>query len=191
MGIMGIFEAIDPQLLRNRQNPRLHRLYSLLHGTERLIVDHDRVGVLRPTRGVRMRPDAEPEDKPQWRSIDRWLHVGKQFHKISQNLTWTTSFLLQSVQLFYFKTSDCNPHFGRIDMASMRRVDDHSAWAEDVPIDFHKTLFVQGLIALCDAREQDGGFQCVPGSHVSGLHSILGPRGMGGNIQVRGIQLEH
>jgi hypothetical protein len=64
----------------------------------------------------------------------------------------------------------------------------HPVWTDmatiDCPIDFYNTLYVQGLVALSDAREQDGGFQCVPGSHVSGLHRELGPRGMGGNIQV-------
>jgi hypothetical protein len=71
-------------------------VYSLLHGTERLLVDHDRVGVLRPTRHIPCAQQTEVAaasagadvpaaaaagdvvlvDKPEWKTVDRWLHVG-------------------------------------------------------------------------------------------------------------------
>jgi ectoine hydroxylase-related dioxygenase (phytanoyl-CoA dioxygenase family) len=52
---------------------------------------------------------------------------------------------------------DCNPLTNRISVASVG-----NAHANH---DQTKQWLPQGLIALTDAREQDGGFWCVPGSH--------------------------
>jgi len=38
----------SPQLLRNRQNPRLHRAFSLLLKTQDLLINHDRACLMRP-----------------------------------------------------------------------------------------------------------------------------------------------
>lgn len=52
---------------------------------------------------------------------------------------------------------DCNPCTG---LASI------GGFANDGSlIDFSTTLIIQGLLTLTDARVEDGGFHCVPGSH--------------------------
>ena len=52
---------------------------------------------------------------------------------------------------------DCNPTMGYASIGSF--ADDFTR------VDFDKTLIIQGLLTLTDARVQDGGFHCVPGSH--------------------------
>lgn len=56
---------------------------------------------------------------------------------------------------------DCNPVSGEISMASMAPPESggHHDFDAEAP------FLVQGLLALSDAREEDGGFLCVPGSH--------------------------
>ena len=71
---------------------------------------------------------------------------------------------------------DCNPFTGRTDIGGF---DHHN----DSFIDFTQNLFCQGLIALTDAKISDGGFHCVPGSHLNPniYESMLESNG---NIQV-------
>mmetsp|Transcript_25567 Transcript_25567/g.43654 ORF Transcript_25567/g.43654 Transcript_25567/m.43654 type:complete len:363 (+) Transcript_25567:303-1391(+) len=56
---------------------------------------------------------------------------------------------------------DCHPITGQISIASMLPP------VEGGPHDFDNEapFLVQGLLSLSDAREEDGGFLCVPGSH--------------------------
>lgn len=54
---------------------------------------------------------------------------------------------------------DVNPISGRAAIAGYKTNDNI------ILIDFETKLFTQGLIALTTARENDGGFHCVPGSH--------------------------
>ncbi len=121
LGLVGISSEIDkPVQLMNRAAPRVYDAFVHLLDERRLFVDHGRMGVLRPTvwQGV---------DKPEWRTVDRWLHL------------------------------DCNPITNRISVASVANA--------HLPHDQTQQWLPQGLIALTDAREQDGGFWCVPGSH--------------------------
>lgn len=68
---------------------------------------------------------------------------------------------------------DCNPvcageHHGYASIAGFG--DDGGA------IDFANTTILQGLLALTDAREEDGGFHCVPGSHHIALDWVKARR---------------
>lgn len=120
-GIIGSGSTLSISELENRQHPKVHRAFATILGTERLVVDHDRLGAMRPT----ILPDGT--EKPEWRTKARWLHL------------------------------DCNPVRGKASIGSFS--DDGSL------IDFDQTLIIQGLITLTDARVEDGGFHCVPGSH--------------------------
>jgi len=116
---------ISPMMVRNRMNPNLHAAYSILFQTPELIVDHDRLGVLRPTKKVPF-PDVE-KDMPEWKTIDKWLHL------------------------------DSNPITGICGLAGFNYYETY--------INLEENFCVQGLIALTDATEDDGGFHCVPGFH--------------------------
>jgi len=52
---------------------------------------------------------------------------------------------------------DCNPLTGLCSLAGFEY--------ERKKIDLENSLVVQGLITLTDAKEEDGGFHCVPGFH--------------------------
>lgn len=126
-GIVGSFPDLSSLTqLSNRCAPSVHAAFAAIFDDHRLWVDHDRLGVLAPT-------GADPASRPEWRSVDGWLHL------------------------------DCNPLSGfeaETGYASIGGfADDGSA------IDFRKTLIIQGLLTLTDARVEDGGFHCVPGSH--------------------------
>jgi ectoine hydroxylase-related dioxygenase (phytanoyl-CoA dioxygenase family) len=121
LGLVGVSSEIDrPVQLMNRAAPAVYETFVNLLDEEHLFVDHGRMGVLRPTfwNGV---------EKPEWRTVDRWLHL------------------------------DCNPLTNRISVASVGNA--------HLNHDQTKQWLPQGLIALTDARKQDGGFWCVPGSH--------------------------
>lgn len=112
--------------LENRQNARLHQAFSVIYGTKKLCIDHDRLGVMRPTKGIDLGDGVLREIK-SWRTISDWLHL------------------------------DCNPSTGYANIGGF--VDDRSQ------INFKETLLTQSLLTLTDARIEDGGFHCVPGSH--------------------------
>lgn len=54
--------------LNNRQNPKVYEAFSLILNSRELIVEHDRLGVLRPTF-------RESGEKVEWRTRDRWVHL--------------------------------------------------------------------------------------------------------------------
>lgn len=123
-GIIGVGPDLKSiSQLNNRQNPKVHKAFSTVLNCDDLIVEHDRLGALRPT----MRASSE---KKEWRTRDRWIHL------------------------------DCNPMKGTASIGGFKLADDPE------PIDFDRTLIVQGLLTLTDAREQDGGFHCIPAAHI-------------------------
>lgn len=54
---------------------------------------------------------------------------------------------------------DCNPSTGRADIGAFKVENSY-------PIDFEKTLIIQGLITLTDTKVEDDGFHCIPGGHL-------------------------
>ena len=60
--------VMTTQLLRNRQNPKVHRAWAAVNGIEELYVDHDRLGMMRPTVAVDLGDGNGPQDRPEWRS---------------------------------------------------------------------------------------------------------------------------
>eukprot|EP01012_Entosiphon_sulcatum_P035858 TRINITY_DN4558_c0_g1_i3.p1 TRINITY_DN4558_c0_g1~~TRINITY_DN4558_c0_g1_i3.p1 ORF type:complete len:296 (-),score=29.95 TRINITY_DN4558_c0_g1_i3:295-1161(-) len=89
LGIQGT--VCGEQVWRNRVNPKLYEVFRNLLRTSKLWVSADNCGVMRPTRNVPWVP-LEPaarnarvtvedlpdgiqvEDKPGWRSKEKWLH---------------------------------------------------------------------------------------------------------------------
>eukprot|EP01064_Diplonema_japonicum_P007436 TRINITY_DN15063_c0_g1_i1.p1 TRINITY_DN15063_c0_g1~~TRINITY_DN15063_c0_g1_i1.p1 ORF type:complete len:327 (+),score=34.81 TRINITY_DN15063_c0_g1_i1:59-982(+) len=65
MGIIGSWGDVRSLTqLNNRQNPNVYKAFSCVNKTEKLWVDHDRLGIMRPAI-----------DAPEWRTLDNWLHL--------------------------------------------------------------------------------------------------------------------
>lgn len=125
MGIMGIGNEVSSlSQLANRQNERVYGAFTAVYGDDQLIVDHDRMGAMRPTRATIDAPINE-----EYQTINNWLHL------------------------------DCNPASGEICIGSLEKPDTPHNFNTEAPV------LVQGLLSLSDAKEEDGGFLCVPGSH--------------------------
>jgi len=127
LGIIGMGPGITPCQVTNRQTPAVYEAYATVLGCRELWADHDRIGVMRPTRNLTYKDGHVEEDKDEWRTVANWLHL------------------------------DCNPLQGHASIAGFASTMDE--------IDFTKTLIIQGLLTLTDARVEDGGFHCVPGSN--------------------------
>jgi len=128
LGIIGAFsDVVSLTQLQNRQNPKVYEAFKVVLKNDKLWVDHDRLGVMRPTKGILFPGSSIPVEKPEWRTKQNWLHL------------------------------DCNPLLGYASIGSFN--DSRST------IDFTKTVIIQALITLTDAREENGGFHCVPGAH--------------------------
>ena len=121
-------------------------------------IDHDRLGVMRPTKRVNFSVAGElktnfsglREDIPEWRTVSNWLHLDVNPYSIAGR-------------------GGVGGDSGGPGMASI------GGFRNDgTPIDFSKTRLCQSLITLTDAKIEDGGFHCVPGSHTFTLDWAAG-----------------
>jgi hypothetical protein len=72
----GMFTSValfTPQMLRNRENPRMYEVFSLLYGEENLIINHDSCCLYRPTN----LPDLK---KPEWSTAYSFPELHLDFH---------------------------------------------------------------------------------------------------------------
>jgi len=76
MGIIGACsDIVSKTQLQNRQNPNVYNAFKAVLNTDKLWVDHDRLGIMRPTKNVIFRDKPEPCEMPEWRTINNWLHM--------------------------------------------------------------------------------------------------------------------
>ena len=131
-----IFSA---QFLKNRENERLHKAFSILYGDDQLLVNHDRCAFYRPTKGISF--ETQSVDKPEWKTNYVYPGLHLDFHPSS-----------------YVKYDE---------MVKKRENFNYSATddfvAENNLYCRADGLQIQGIINLLDNREEDGGYQCVPG----------------------------
>jgi len=57
----------------NRQEPNVYRTFSLILGREDIWVRYDRSGIMRATKGIKLK-DGTVMDKPEWKTKPNWLH---------------------------------------------------------------------------------------------------------------------
>ena len=62
--IIGLMADFSKCQLENRQNEKLYKACKTIYGKRNLIVDHDRLGIMRPTK-----------NNPEWKTISNWLHL--------------------------------------------------------------------------------------------------------------------
>ena len=133
-----------PEVMRNRQDPRVIGAMALLIGSEDILVSQDRWCVYRPTRGL---PGAAADgkgdgddvlvDRPEWKTRGN-LHLD--LHPWNY-LAGTTDI----DELAFDGTRDFPREINMVSAAGGPHL--------------------QGVLALLDNREQDGGTLVVPGFH--------------------------
>eukprot|EP01004_Peranema_trichophorum_P004530 NODE_3447_length_1349_cov_23.266721_g3009_i0.p1 GENE.NODE_3447_length_1349_cov_23.266721_g3009_i0~~NODE_3447_length_1349_cov_23.266721_g3009_i0.p1 ORF type:complete len:386 (+),score=81.51 NODE_3447_length_1349_cov_23.266721_g3009_i0:57-1160(+) len=144
-GILGSAPYLYPQGCRNRQNPNFYKVMTKIFDDEALWTAIERIGMLRPTVGVKIKREDGSEiidEFPHWKSISEWLHM------------------------------DMNPATGRATTFGFVPTCETQTEKSDIE-NFHITnshnglscLKTQGFFALVDCPEEVGGFHCVPGFH--------------------------
>jgi len=126
--------------LLNRQNPKLAKAASIILEREDLLVNHDRYGLFRPTKT-------------------------ESNGKMVKNAAWGTNLNLHldmNPWCFCERKSDAED---QVLLASLRYKYKQDFIEENnhVGVLADNKVHIQGLINLADNREEDGGFQVVPG----------------------------
>lgn len=139
--------------LRNRQNPNVYKVFSTLLSTKKLLVNHDRLGLQRPTQGVVI--GNQIVSNPKWRTNDNlhldmspWGFMSKDSSKITKSLASLR--YGDKLNLFIFENNQVSLISLKYSFSKIH----HS---------LHNGLHLQGVLNLCDNYEEDGGFQMVPG----------------------------
>jgi len=75
LGIIGECSDVDSvRQLENRQNPKVYEAFKIILQSDHLWVDHDRLGVMRPTKEI-VFPGQPPIEMHEWRTVENWLHM--------------------------------------------------------------------------------------------------------------------
>jgi len=156
VGILGSLFTEQTASWDVRQSPRLRQAYAAVLRTDDLLVSLDRFGFLRPTVGIKM-PDGTVVDKPNWKTAAQWFHwdLNPWFylsHRSLPTLEEDLDRMMVDEKLIWEDPLNSRNYF--------------PAENNDRPkVCFKGSEKVQGLLAVLDAREEDGGFICVPGFH--------------------------
>jgi len=130
------------QALRNRQSPALLAIGRALLNCEQVLCSHDRYGLMRPA-----------VDHPAWSThpnlhldLDPWLYFAAG---------------AESERVVRERLNSLNYDAATVDGRRCFLRENNLAHAALQP------LFLQGSFCLADNRAEDGGFQCVPRSHLA------------------------
>ncbi len=110
-------------------------------GDDELIVNITRAGLMRPTKNIFFPSLNKTEDREGWKTVSEWLHL------------------------------DMNPLTGRATTFGFEHVGEGHTESSPDPLQAQNQLGnngmrirkLQGILALVDCREEDGGFHAVPG----------------------------
>ncbi len=149
-GILGTPPVFSKQAFKNRQHPRVYNSFAKLLGEDKLMVSIDRYGLFRPTKKVDINGDGSKfEDRAQWET-HRNLHLDMNawdFYRGDEKVDTINYKLAFPGNLKYL------PEF----CSEYNQTGHYTTPGNE--------LRLQGLINFIDNREQDGGFQLVPGFH--------------------------
>jgi len=127
------------QFLMNRQNPNLFKAFTILLGSEDLLVSHDRCCVFRPTKNVEF-PDGSYSDMKNWKT-------GYSVH--------------MDINPYQFMQDTLDEYNERWEQLSYGHKLNNFINENNIG---HKSVtHLQGVLNLHDNFEEDGGFCCVPG----------------------------
>ncbi|KAL0476874.1 htxA [Acrasis kona] len=150
-GILGAPPVFTKQAFLNRQNPNVIKVFTKLLNTNKLIVNIDRYGLFRPTINVDLFGDGTVfKNKPMWET-DPNLHLDvnpwEYYAEVAEppkSIDYARAFPSKLSHLPTF----CEEH----------NATGHSSAPGN-------QIRLQALLNFIDNREQDGGFQLVPGFH--------------------------
>eukprot|EP00003_Mantamonas_plastica_P032409 TRINITY_DN879_c0_g1_i1.p1 TRINITY_DN879_c0_g1~~TRINITY_DN879_c0_g1_i1.p1 ORF type:complete len:391 (+),score=114.56 TRINITY_DN879_c0_g1_i1:167-1339(+) len=150
IGMVGGDPTIGKQAWRNRIKPELYKAFSFFSGHKELRVSVDRYGMLRPTKNVEMKNEngeVEIKDMEEWRTALKSIHWDLNpwyYHHAERD---------EEVKAF---EEGRNKFFGGFSPGSFLSEFNDAIEKQDKHV-------LQGLIAITDAREEDGGFHTVSG----------------------------
>ena len=140
-GMLGNERWLHPQACDNRQNPNIYQVFQTLLGDRELFVNVTRAGLMRPTRNIFFPSLNQTEDRPDWKTVSEWLHL------------------------------DMNPLTGRVSTYGFENVAEGHCEKSSDPLTAQqkptnngmRMRKLQGILALDDCPEANGGFHAVPG----------------------------
>ncbi|CAF1005111.1 unnamed protein product [Adineta steineri] len=141
IGIVGNERWLYPQACDNRQNPNIYQVFRTLLGENELIVNITRAGLMRPTKNIFFSSLNKTEDREAWKTISEWLHLD-----MNPLTGRTTTYGFEHVGEGHFDSSK-----------------DPDAAINNPVNNGMRIRKLQGILALADCREEDGGFHAVPG----------------------------
>lgn len=145
-GILGTPIASDTMAWKNRQSKNIHKVFSKLYGTTKLLVSVDRYNVMRPTKNVKF-CNGEVKDCDEWKGLESWFHW-------DLNPWFWTGLLKDEIEKKPFEN-----HY----LLFSHNLGKLITEGNDTPKKYPNSLKLQGLVALGDTSFDTGGFQCVPG----------------------------
>eukprot|EP01094_Clydonella_sp_ATCC50884_P002954 TRINITY_DN1226_c0_g1_i1.p1 TRINITY_DN1226_c0_g1~~TRINITY_DN1226_c0_g1_i1.p1 ORF type:complete len:449 (-),score=133.42 TRINITY_DN1226_c0_g1_i1:125-1471(-) len=190
-GIIGTTVANSDAAWANRQNDKAHRVFSTVIGEEDLLASVDRMCFMRPTQNVPLgklppnHPFVHALGLPKER-VDKYVASleGKPLPQEDEIMCKDCPKWVTADKWFHW---DLNPWFWSFTDAERKELcdrhgvkfapsfsEDDSTWTARCMTSFiceHNgtpntgTTKVQGILALADSRENDGGFITVPGFH--------------------------
>ena len=145
-GLVGNGVVTGKPAWANRQAENLYKAFSIVIGTDDLLVSCDRYGFLRPTKDIPM--GNQLVCKPEWTTTENWVHwdlnpwFWTKIHKKPETPLEITQALIHA-----YENGQSNILITENNEES----------------DFKGFDKVQGLVSLADCKTEDGGFCCVPG----------------------------
>lgn len=141
MGIVGGQCCWGHQAMKNRQNETIFKAFQLLYNRSDLWTAFDRFGFMRPTKQVKF-SESEVKDMEDWKTRDKWIHFDLNPWDIPSEIIPKTQEQVKK------------------DLQDMVKFPDGFLCTENN--NGKMPLKLQGLLALSDAREEDGGFITIP-----------------------------
>lgn len=136
-GVLGSDPLFTKAVLKNRTHPNVQKIFKLLYGVDAgpLLVQHDRIGVMRPTVGL--------YGQEKWRVPD-----------IHPNLHLDINVPGYFAENF---RGEVDKFLGKLEY------NDLSDFIAENNVK-HETMGkqIQAVLSLVDNREEDGGFHCIP-----------------------------
>ncbi|KAL0482534.1 hypothetical protein AKO1_002855 [Acrasis kona] len=143
IGIFGSSSCKGKFAIKNRIKPVMYEIYKNIIGRPDLWVSFDRFGVMKPTKQVTL-ADGTKRDFPEYKSKEKWLHWDMNPFKITDK------------ELNVEQSDGGESEMTEKDFSEMFFICERNG-----VVGGYKR--VQGLVALTDATEEDGGFLTIPG----------------------------